>query len=1145
MPWHLPRFHRGGVVTVSAEEVQEARTSQKTVVTAANVKNYLVYQPDQELVWRNGDDLSWDIGEAFKEKGENGLFENEVEFSFAKVENGTESSVNEVCYAGTYKVYVKIEGESFTTNNQSVFADTITIGCGERKDKYWKDPRGNSTSEDDFNFSIDLNDALEQSPGTNGNNIQGTAQLTGDGASLFSNSSPSVSIETDEDGRKIAELSLSPKEEIENLDGEKELTLTVDFGSSFVDFEYEVEIPIVITKKAVVELKIADNAEEPWKSGEGIEFTYNREKITLPDIACVNPDTEIATGSLTHTVTRDDEIVSDDEIKNAGFYRAEYIYSTEDNYGVLTIDFFVDRAEITTDNWDNYFTYSPDLTWNGEGRWDECEEALQVKNGVTDLEKDGYWLRIDGDLSDAGIYETFLGGGSENYYIEDVVKISDTEIKKAAYSATDLIEGIGFFPEWGDDYWEVRAFYRLKEDVAPGWIWDELQFTTSKNGEKNDHPENAGVYDLYLALDSTDNYTGFASSDSGLDFEITQRKNFEGTYNVVFSKEEIEDLTSGTLPVFEEEQFAWVKEMMIDGDNLTPTISYDGNSAVKNAALNEDTGELNIEFADDAASATGNLSTTITICFNFNNIEITRKVVVTVTDKAVVDIERVGEYYKVYDGEAIIPMYRVHIDDETLVDDKAEADGLTVTVNAVDGQERELQDAGSYEMSVKYETDNYYGEASFIYVIDRKPVVIKGVDKTCTVGSDEIKAFLRENIGEQQIDAAGKGKGCSITEGEYYGNDERPTIVSWLDDSEDSWVYDSGANLDALNLPVGTYQIKFDFNEYGSQNYDIDLQNGTLNIVNATPGGSGTPEGPGGSSVTPVSPGGTVTPGIETPQPEVSVVENPDGSKTETKTEEKTNAAGKEVVVTTTTKTDADGKVTAVTEKTVIENPAKNTTASVTVKKDGSGNITSAKASVVKAGTEKESGTKGTVSASVVKQITEAAGTTDVVITQKVTKEDGSTAFKVQVNASDLVSGESLYIVKLNTKTGEKTLVNAKEYKVSDAGNVSVTMDKNGTYVLLNDEEAEEVSNEILKTVKAEKSSKTVKAGKKTEAVLSDKLNMDNVKKVTYTSSKKSVVTVNKNGKVTAKKPGTATVKVKVTLKNGKSKTVKIKIKVK
>ena len=61
----------------------------------------------------------------------------------------------------------------------------------------------------------------------------------------------------------------------------------------------------------------------------------------------------------------------------------------------------------------------------------------------------------------------------------------------------------------------------------------------------------------------------------------------------------------------------------------------------------------------------------------------------------------------------------------------------------------------------------------------------------------------------------------------------------------------------------------------------------------------------------------------------------------------------------------------------------------------------------------------------------------------------------------------------------------------------------------------------------------------------SKKLNMENVAKITYKSSKKSVVSVNKNGKITGKKKGTGKVTAEVTLKDGTKKTVKMKVKVK
>ena len=62
---------------------------------------------------------------------------------------------------------------------------------------------------------------------------------------------------------------------------------------------------------------------------------------------------------------------------------------------------------------------------------------------------------------------------------------------------------------------------------------------------------------------------------------------------------------------------------------------------------------------------------------------------------------------------------------------------------------------------------------------------------------------------------------------------------------------------------------------------------------------------------------------------------------------------------------------------------------------------------------------------------------------------------------------------------------------------------------------------------------------------LNGKLDMDNVSKITYSTSRKAVATVSRNGKIIAKKAGTATIKAKVTLKNGTKKTVSMKIKVK
>lgn len=196
-------------------------------------------------------------------------------------------------------------------------------------------------------------------------------------------------------------------------------------------------------------------------------------------------------------------------------------------------------------------------------------------------------------------------------------------------------------------------------------------------------------------------------------------------------------------------------------------------------------------------------------------------------------------------------------------------------------------------------------------------------------------------------------------------------------------------------------------------------------------------------------------------------------------------------------------------------------------------------------GIEKKSGISTSISAETIKNITDNAGTTDVTIKQEVKKEDGSTAYTVEVKATDIKAGNDLKLMKKDAKTGKLILVDKKNYTVSKDGSINLTMKNGGDYVLLNSTDAKAAANEIKKTVKATKSSTNVKQKKTTEFPWSNKLNMENVEKITYTTSKKSVLAVNKNGKITAKKKGTAKVKAVVTLKDGTVKTVTMKVKVK
>ena len=231
-----------------------------------------------------------------------------------------------------------------------------------------------------------------------------------------------------------------------------------------------------------------------------------------------------------------------------------------------------------------------------------------------------------------------------------------------------------------------------------------------------------------------------------------------------------------------------------------------------------------------------------------------------------------------------------------------------------------------------------------------------------------------------------------------------------------------------------------------------------------------------------------------------------------------------------------DGKQDTTVETSKVEitvSGDKKAEASVTVTKDAQGNVTGANATV--------SGSKGTLTTDVVKQLTEAAGTEDLTITVQVKNANGDVKYTVSVSAENVKNNKSLKAFVVNRKTGEYELINSKTYKAKD-GKLNASFGKKGDYALLTTKEAARIEKEILKTIAPKKAKATVKKGKTTEFKLDSKLNQNNVKKVTYKTSKKSIATVNKNGKIKANRKGTVKIKAIVTLKNGKTKTVSMKI---
>lgn len=269
-----------------------------------------------------------------------------------------------------------------------------------------------------------------------------------------------------------------------------------------------------------------------------------------------------------------------------------------------------------------------------------------------------------------------------------------------------------------------------------------------------------------------------------------------------------------------------------------------------------------------------------------------------------------------------------------------------------------------------------------------------------------------------------------------------------------------------------------------------------------------------------------------------------DLSKVIVEKENTENSKGADVAQTTTTVINRAGATESVTEEQVIENIGNKTDAVVTVEKNGSGEVQNAEAVVEKTGATKGAAVQATITNKVVSQIVEAAGedAADVMsITINVTDEQGNDKYTVTVDKEALEPGANLTIYKKN-KDGELVMVNDRDYKVSENGNVKLVIKSSNDFVLLSEEQNKAEEARIKATIAAKNSKKTIKKNRTTTMALQNTLNMANVQKIDYKSSKPSVAHINANGKIRGKKSGTVTIKAIITLKNGSKKTVSMKL---
>lgn len=230
--------------------------------------------------------------------------------------------------------------------------------------------------------------------------------------------------------------------------------------------------------------------------------------------------------------------------------------------------------------------------------------------------------------------------------------------------------------------------------------------------------------------------------------------------------------------------------------------------------------------------------------------------------------------------------------------------------------------------------------------------------------------------------------------------------------------------------------------------------------------------------------------------------------------------------------------------KTDVETPSDGNTAGTQTPSDGNaaGQNTP---TVTVTGTRKNKAIKTTVTADLINQILEENDGKHTDVTIQVTDPAGNVSYTLTVNTADIQTGNKLYVCAKDQKTGAYVLVNDKSYTVTKAGNVNFSADSNKDYVLMDQKDMDQVTTKILKTVTLKNKTVQVKKGKQKKVSLSAALNMDNVESVSYQSNNKKIASVNKKGTIKSNKKGTASIRVTVTLNNGKTKVLKLKVKVK
>ena len=460
--------------------------------------------------------------------------------------------------------------------------------------------------------------------------------------------------------------------------------------------------------------------------------------------------------------------------------------------------------------------------------------------------------------------------------------------------------------------------------------------------------------------------------------------------------------------------------------------------------------------------------------------------------------------------------------------------GITPDVTVSDGKNTLVK---NNDYTVSYENNVNAGSTSKVTVTG-KGNYEGTITHTFTIGKAEAGITLS---GLARTEGSVKGATVSITP----ASADAKVTVEYLvtKDGKETWTT-------IVPQTPGSYKVRafletakagnnlIGYKDFAEADAKGKAKTGTFTVNKKSTSGSSKPTidtKPG--TITTTNGDGSVTTTTEDKKTDGTVVKTEttkytDGSVQDIITETKTNGT----VIATTMKTDKNGKVTSVTEKTMIQTAGNGKNAVITVYKDGNGKTTSVKASVDITGNNG----KVTIDDNTVKTLKTIAGT-NVKVTVNVKDTNGNTAYSVTVNSSDLKVGNKVKVYKYSKDTGY-VIVSTKTYKVSKAGNVSVSLKADADYRMVDTTDAAKIEKKILATVKPAKKSMTIKKGSTAAVSLAKSFAKDNAKKITYSSSNKKAVKVSKTGVVKAVKKGTTTVKIKVVLKNGKTKTVKVKV---